>query len=118
MRVHRVVCAIDCGKHVNPEIIKAQMESGIVFGLSAALYEEITLKNGRVAQGNYDDFPVLRISEMPRVEVYIAQNNEHPGGVGEPGVPCIAPAVANAVFAATGMRVRRLPIRAEELKKA
>ncbi|HTP64781.1 MAG TPA: xanthine dehydrogenase family protein molybdopterin-binding subunit, partial [Geobacteraceae bacterium] len=117
VRVHRVVCAIDCGRHVNPDIIRAQMESGIAFGLTAALYGEITLKNGRVEQGNYDDYPLLRISEMPRVEVHVAQNNEHSGGVGEPGVPCIAPAVANAVFAATGVRVRRLPIRGRELQK-
>jgi isoquinoline 1-oxidoreductase beta subunit len=118
VRVHRVVCAVDCGRTVNPDIIAAQMESGIVFGLSAALYGAITLKEGRVEQSNFDDYPLLRISEMPRVEVHIVPSREEPGGVGEPGVPPIAPAVANAIFAATGKRIRRLPIRAEELKKA
>jgi isoquinoline 1-oxidoreductase beta subunit len=117
VRVHRVVCAVDCGRYVNPDTIGAQMESGIVFGLSAALYGEITLKNGRVEQSNFHDYPVLRISEMPQVEVYIVRSGEKPGGVGEPGVPCIAPAVANAIFAATGQRIRRLPIRGEELQK-
>jgi isoquinoline 1-oxidoreductase beta subunit len=117
VRVHRVVCAVDCGRYVNPDIIVAQMESGIVFGLSAALYGEITLKNGRVEQSNFHDYPVLRISEMPQVEVHIVTSGEKQGGVGEPGVPCIAPAVANAIFAASGQRVRRLPIRGEELQK-
>ena len=115
--VHRVVCAVDCGRYVNPDTITAQMESGIIFGLSAALYGEITLKNGRVEQSNFHDYPVLRISETPRMEVHIVQNREKPGGIGEPGVPTVAPAVANAVFAATGQRVRSLPIRAEELRK-
>jgi isoquinoline 1-oxidoreductase beta subunit len=116
--VHRVVCAVDCGKYVNPDTIVAQMESGIIFGLSAALYGEITLKNGRVEQSNFHDYPVLRISETPGMEVHIVQNREKPGGIGEPGVPTVAPAVANAVFAATGIRVRSLPFRAEALKKA
>ncbi|MGE5840926.1 MAG: xanthine dehydrogenase family protein molybdopterin-binding subunit, partial [Deltaproteobacteria bacterium] len=118
VRVHRVVCAVDCGRVVNPDTIAGQMESGIVFGLSAALYGEITLKEGRVQQGNFDDYPLLRISEMPQVEVHIVPSREEPGGVGEPGVPPIAPAVVNAIFAATGKRLRRLPIRPEELKKA
>lgn len=118
VRVHRVVCAVDCGRYVNPDTIVAQMESGIVFGLSAALYGEITLKNGRVEQSNFHDYPVLRINETPAMEVYIVQNREKPGGIGEPGVPSVAPAVANAVFAATGIRVRSLPFRAEALKKA
>lgn len=117
VRVHRVVCAIDCGPIVNPDTIKAQMESGIVFGLSAALYGEITFEKGRVKQSNFHDYPLLRIHEMPRVEVHIVPSTESQGGVGEPGVPPIAPAVANAIFAATGKRIRRLPIRAEELKK-
>jgi len=117
-RVHRVVCAIDCGRVVNPDTVAAQMESGIVFGLSAVLHGAITLKNGRVEQGNFDDYPLLRINEMPRVEVHIAPSQDAPGGVGEPGVPPIAPAVANAIFAATGKRIRRLPIRPEDLKKA
>ena len=115
VRVHRVVCAVDCGIVVNPEIVKTQMESGIVFGLSAALHGAITFKNGRVKQSNFNDYPILRMFEMPAVEVFITTNQEPPGGVGEPGVPPIAPAVGNAIFAATGKRIRRLPIRAEEL---
>ncbi len=117
VRVHRVVCAIDCGRVVNPATIEAQMESGIVFGLSAALHGAITFKNGRVEQGNFNDYPVLRIEEMPVVEVHIVPSTEAPGGVGEPGVPPIAPAVVNAIFAGTGKRIRRLPINAAELKK-
>jgi isoquinoline 1-oxidoreductase beta subunit len=100
-----------------PEIVKAQMESGIVFGLSAALHGAITFKEGRVEQGNFNDYPILRMYEMPAVEVFITPSEEPPGGVGEPGVPPIAPAVGNAIFAATGKRIRRLPIRAEELEK-
>ncbi|RJR44687.1 MAG: xanthine dehydrogenase family protein molybdopterin-binding subunit [Deltaproteobacteria bacterium] len=117
IRVHRVVCAIDCGPVVNPDTIAAQMESGIVFGLSAALYGEITFANGRVQQRNFHDYPVLRINEMPVVEVHIVSSKDAMGGVGETGVPPIAPAVANAIFAATGRRIRRLPIRGEDLKK-
>ncbi len=116
VRVHRVVCAVDCGKYVNPDTIKAQMESGITFGLSAALHSEITLENGRVEQSNFNDYQVLRLNEMPAVEVYIRRSTEKPGGIGEPGVPPIAPAVCNAIFALTGKRVRRLPIRAEDVK--
>jgi isoquinoline 1-oxidoreductase beta subunit len=115
--VHRVVCAIDCGRVVNPDTIKAQMESGIVFGLTAALHGAITIKDGRVEQSNFHDYKMLRMNEMPKVEVYIVPSQEPPGGVGEPGVPPVAPAVANAIFAATGRRIRRLPIRLKELKK-
>ncbi len=117
VRVHKVVCAIDCGRVVNPGIVEAQMESGIVFGLSAALYGAITLKNGRVEQSNFDDYPMVRMKDMPEVEVYIVPSEAPLGGVGEPGVPPIAPAVTNAVFALTGRRIRSLPIRPEELKK-
>jgi isoquinoline 1-oxidoreductase beta subunit len=116
VRVHRVVCAVDCGRYVNPLTIEAQMESGIVFGLSAALHGAITLKDGRVEQGNFNDYQMLRINEMHEVEVHIVQSAEKPGGIGEPGVPPIAPAVCNAIFALTGERIRRLPIRAEGLK--
>jgi isoquinoline 1-oxidoreductase beta subunit len=111
IRVHRVVCAVDCGPVVNPDGIEAQMQSGIVFGLSAALYGEITFRDGRVEQSNFHDYPVLRMLEMPRVEVQIVRSNEKMGGVGEPGTPPIAPAVANALFALTGKRLRRLPLR-------
>jgi len=118
MKVHRVVCAVDCGRIVNPDTIKAQMESGITFGLSAALYGAITLKDGRVEQGNYNDYQIVRMHAMPRVEVHIIDSSEPPGGVGEPGVPPIAPAVANALFAAAGARVRSLPITPEKIAAA
>jgi len=108
--VHRVVCAVDCGRTVNPDTIRAQMEGGIAMGLSAALKEAVTLERGRVAQRTFQDYPILTIGEMPEVEVYIVESQEPPGGVGEPGVPPIAPAVANAVSAATGRRVRTLPL--------
>jgi isoquinoline 1-oxidoreductase beta subunit len=114
--VHKVVCAVDCGKYVNPEIIRAQMESGIVFGLSAALHGSITLKNGRVEQSNFHDYPLLRLNEMPEVEVHIVESTMKPGGIGEPGVPPIAPAVANAVFALIGKRIRKLPMTPEVVK--
>jgi len=110
-RVHRVVCAVDCGVTVNPDTIAAQMESGIVFGLSAALYGAITLEDGRVRESNFNDYPVVRQDAAPRVEVHIVESREAPGGIGEPGTPPIAPAVANAYFALTGTRVRRLPFR-------
>ena len=111
VRVHRVVCAIDCGTAVNPAGVVAQLESAVVFGLSAALHGEITMREGRVQQSNFHDYPALRLHEMPVVEVHIVPSTERPSGVGEPGVPPIAPAVANAVFAATGRRLRRLPLR-------
>jgi len=115
IRVHRVVCAIDCGRIVNPDTIAAQMESGIIFGLSAALHGAITLKEGRVEQDNFDGYPILRMNEAPRIEVHIVPSSEPPGGVGEPGVPPIAPAVANALFAVTGTRLRSLPMTPEKV---
>jgi isoquinoline 1-oxidoreductase beta subunit len=109
-RVHRVVAAIDCGPVVNPDIIAAQVESAVVFGLTAALYGEITIENGRVTQGNFDNYPLLRMAEMPVVETHIVPSTDPQGGVGEPATPPIAPAVANALAALTGTRVRRLPL--------
>jgi isoquinoline 1-oxidoreductase beta subunit len=117
VRVHRVVCAVDCGQNINPDGIVAQMEGGIVFGASAALWDQITHEKGRVQQTNFGDYRVLRMNEAPAVEVYIVNSHDEPGGIGEPGTAGIAPAVANAVFAATGKRVRKLPI-GEQLKKA
>jgi isoquinoline 1-oxidoreductase beta subunit len=110
VRVHRVVCAVDCGMAINPHAVVAQMEGGIVYGLSAALNGAITLEGGRVKQSNFHDYPVLRMSAMPRVDVHIVESTETPKGAGEPAVPPIAPAVANAVAAATGRPVRALPI--------
>jgi isoquinoline 1-oxidoreductase beta subunit len=115
-RVHRVVAAVDCGMTVNPTIIERQIEGSIVFGLSAALYGKISLKDGRVEQGNFHDYPLLRSHEMPKVEVHIVASTEKPGGIGEPGTPPIAPAVANALFAATGKRLRSLPFDTAVLK--
>lgn len=109
-KVDRVVCAVDCGVAVNPDVIRAQMEGGIGFGLAAALSGEITLDEGRVVQSNFHDYQVLRINQMPVVEVHIVPSAEKPTGVGEPGVPPLAPALANALFAATGKRIRTLPI--------
>jgi isoquinoline 1-oxidoreductase beta subunit len=103
--------AVDCGICVNPAGVEAQMEGGAVYGLSAALFGEITLREGRVQQGNFDGYPVLRLTEMPRVETFIVPSAEKPGGIGEPGVPPIAPAVANAVFTLTGKRLRSLPFK-------
>jgi isoquinoline 1-oxidoreductase beta subunit len=111
IRVHRVVCAIDCGVAVNPETIAAQMESGIAFGLGAVLHSTLHIKNGRAEESNFHDYQVLRLNEMPVVEVHIVPSTEKPGGIGEVGVPPIAPAVANAVFALTGQRLRELPLR-------
>ena len=110
LRVNRVDCAVDCGVAINPSTVVAQMESGIVYGLTAALYGEITLRRGRVEQTNFDTYPMLHLPQMPKISVSIIEGAEQPGGIGEPGTPPIAPAVANAVFAATGKRLRSLPI--------
>jgi CO/xanthine dehydrogenase Mo-binding subunit len=118
VKVHRVVCAVDCGIVVNPGIVESQMESAIAFGLTATLKSAVTIRNGRVEQGNFHDFPLLRMDEMPKVEVYIIPSTHPPSGIGEPGVPPVAPAVANAVFAATGRRIRKLPIRPDDLRDA
>jgi len=111
VRVHRVVCAVDCGTVVNPDTVEAQVEGAVVYGLSAALRGEITLKDGAVVQGNFDDYEPLRMDEMPAVEVHLVPSGEAPGGIGEPGLPPIAPAVVNALAVLTGRRVRSLPIR-------
>jgi isoquinoline 1-oxidoreductase beta subunit len=118
VKLHRVVAAVDCGRTVNPTIIKRQIESAIVFGLTAALYGKITFKDGKVEQGNFDSYRMLRMGEMPKVEVHIVPSTEAPSGIGEPGLPPAAPAVTNAIFAATGKRIRRLPIDPAELKNA
>jgi isoquinoline 1-oxidoreductase beta subunit len=110
-RVHKVWCAIDCGTVLNPRIVQAQMESGITYGITAALYGEINIRDGRAVQGNFTDYQMLRIGQMPEVEVLLVPSGDAPGGVGEPGTPPIAPAIANAIFALTGRRIRTLPIR-------
>jgi isoquinoline 1-oxidoreductase beta subunit len=117
VRLQRVVCALDCGQNVNPDTIVAQMEGGIIFGASAALWGEITFDKGRVQQSNFGDYRVMRMSESPAIEVHIVRSSDDPGGIGEPGTSGIAPALSNAVFAATGKRIRKLPI-GEQLKKA
>ncbi|QHT70624.1 xanthine dehydrogenase family protein molybdopterin-binding subunit [Rhodocytophaga rosea] len=117
LRIHRVVCAIDCGLVVNPDGVRAQMEGSIVFALTAALYGEITLEKGQVKQSNFHDYRMLRIHEMPEIEIHIVPGTKGMGGVGEPGVPPVAPALLNAIFAATGKRLRRLPVRIEDTDK-
>ena len=118
VRVHRVVCAMDCGTVVNPDTVQAQLQSGLMFGITAALYGEITLKNGRVEQTNFDTYQMLRINEAPAVEVHLVKSAEPPGGMGETGTSCIVPAVANAIFAATGKRLRKMPADPVVLKQS
>ena len=110
INVHRVVSVMDCGLVVNPLTVTAQVESAVAYGLSAALYGQITVKDGAVEQSNFHDYPVLRMNEMPKMEVYLIEGGTAPTGVGEPGTPPIAPAVANALFGLTGQRVRELPL--------
>jgi isoquinoline 1-oxidoreductase beta subunit len=111
IRVHRVCCVVDCGTVVNPDIVRAQMESGIIFGLTAALYGEINMRAGQIQQSNFHDYPMVRMADAPAIDVHIMASDREPGGIGEPGTPLIAPAVANAVFAATGKRLRDLPLK-------
>jgi isoquinoline 1-oxidoreductase beta subunit len=117
VRVRRVVCAVDCGIVVNPDTVQAQIQSAIIFGITAALHGQITLKNGRVEQSNFDSYQMLRIDEAPVIEVHIVQSSESPGGMGECGTSAIVPAVANAIFAATGKRLRKMPVDATALKQ-
>jgi len=117
VRVRRVVCAVDCGTVVNPDTVQAQIQSGIIFGATAALHGEITLKNGRVEQTNFDTYQVLRIDEVPEIEVHLVRSVEPPGGMGETGTSAIVPAIANAIFAATGKRLRKMPVDTAALKK-
>lgn len=116
IRVHHVVCAADCGIVINPDTVKAQIEGSVVYGLTAALKGQITIQAGRVVQSNFHDYPVLRMDEMPTIDVHIVPSGELPGGIGEPAVPPLAPALANAVYAATGKRIRRLPIVSADLR--
>ena len=118
IRVHRVVCAVDCGPVVNPEIVRAQMEGGIMFGLSAALKEEVQLQTGGVTSANFHNYDILRLTEAPEIQVQIIKGQKELGGIGEPGVPPVAPAVANAVYAAVGVRLRELPLTPERVLKA
>jgi isoquinoline 1-oxidoreductase beta subunit len=117
VRVRRVVCAVDCGTVVNPDTIRAQIQSAVMFGVTAALYGEITLKDGRVEQTNFDNYQMLRMNEAPDVEVHIVHSSEPPGGMGEAGTSAIVPAVANAIFAATGKRLRKMPVDSNVLKQ-
>src|SRR5579883_345437 len=118
VEVKRIVCAVDCGTVVNPDTVKAQIEGGTIYGITAALYGEITIKNGRVEQNNFDSYPALRMNEAPAIEVHLIDSNESPGGIGEPGTPGAAPAIVNAIFAATGKRLRKLPVDKDLLKSA
>jgi isoquinoline 1-oxidoreductase beta subunit len=117
VRVRRVVCAMDCGTVVNPDTVRAQIQSGTNFGVTAALYGEITLKDGRVEQTNFDTYQMLRLNEAPAIEVHTVQGSEAPGGMGETGTSGIVPAISNAIFAATGKRLRKMPIDPALLKQ-
>lgn len=110
LKVHRIVCAIDCGQMVNPGIVQAQAEGSIVFGLTAALFGEINLVGGKVQEQNFDSYRLLRMNETPVIEVHLLESSEKPGGMGEPATALVAPAVCNAIYAATRKRLRRLPV--------
>ena len=110
IRVHKVTCVLDCGQAVNPDIVRSQMEGGVIYGLTAALYGGLNLENGAIKESNFHDYPMLRMNESPEIEVIIIDSGTEPTGVGEPGLPPIAPAVANAVYKATGQRLRSLPL--------
>jgi isoquinoline 1-oxidoreductase subunit beta len=118
VRVHRVVCAVDCGTVINPDTVQAQIQSGIIFGATAALYGQVTLKLGRIEQSNFHDYQILRMNEAPTIEVHIVRSSEPPGGMGETGTSAIVPAIANAIFAATGKRLRTMPVDPSALKSA
>jgi isoquinoline 1-oxidoreductase beta subunit len=118
VRVHRVVTVADCGRMVNPDTVEAQIQSSIVFGLTAALYGDITLDKGRVQQTNFHDYPLLRMNEMPVLETFLVPSTEKPGGMGEPATATIGPAVGNAIFAATGKRLRKMPFTPENIAAA
>jgi isoquinoline 1-oxidoreductase subunit beta len=115
VRVHRLVYAVDCGRPINPDGVRAQVESAAIYGLSAAMHDAITIQGGRVEQSNFNDYEMPRIEETPKIEVHVVESTEEPTGIGEPGLPVVAPAICNAVFTLTGRRIRRLPVRAEDL---
>jgi CO/xanthine dehydrogenase Mo-binding subunit len=115
LTIHKVTCVIDCGQVVNPRIVTSQLESAIIFGLSAALWGDVTVKNGRAQQQNFHEYRVLRLNETPEIDIHLVPSDAAPGGIGETGVPPLAPAVCNAIFAATGKRLRSLPICAHDL---
>ncbi len=116
--VHRVTVAADLGQMVNPDTVEAQLQSSIIFGMGAGLMQEITMKNGRVQETNYNNYPVVRMNESPAIDIILVKSTEKPGGIGEPATALISPAIANAVFAATGKRVRKLPMTADAIKSA
>ncbi len=118
LKVHKITCVVDCGQMVNPRIVESQIESGIVFGLTAALWGEVTLKGGRVQQSNFNNYRLLRNNELPELDIHLVDSDEAPGGIGEAAVPLVAPAICNAIFTATGVRLRELPIGRQKLLKA
>jgi CO/xanthine dehydrogenase Mo-binding subunit len=118
LKVRKITCVVDCGQMVNPRIVESQIESGIVFGLTAALWGEVTLKGGRVQQTNFNNYRLLRNNELPELDVHLVDSDEAPGGIGEAAVPLVAPAVCNAIFTATGVRLRELPVGRQKLLKA
>jgi isoquinoline 1-oxidoreductase beta subunit len=117
LRVHKVTCAIDCGRAINPDTVEQQVESGIIFGLTAALYGEITIENGAVAEGNFPDYDMVRMAQTPEIQVHIVESGEELGGLGEPATPPIAAAVANAAYILTGQRIRELPFKNHDLSR-